>query len=94
MNTAVVTEWMVEASPRHLARIAGGLYLIVIIAGAFAIGYVPATIVVPSDAVATAHNIQTKELLYRLGLMAHVIILPCNILLAVIFYDLFKVVNR
>src|SRR5712692_1714581 len=66
------------ASPRHLARIAGGLYLIIIVGGLFAIGYVPAAIVVPGDAAATAHNI----------------VLPCNIPLAVIFYDLFKVVNR
>jgi hypothetical protein len=77
-----------------LARIAGGLYLIIIVGGFFAIGYVPAAIVVAGDAAATAHNILTRELLYRLGLVAHIIILPCNIVLAVIFYDLFKVVNR
>lgn len=48
----------------------------------------------PGDAAATAHNIQAHELLYRLGLVAHIIILPCNIVLALIFYDLFKVVSR
>ncbi len=83
-----------EASPRNLARIAGALYLVVIIGGFFAIGYVPAAIVVPGDAAATAHNIQAHELLYRLGLVAHIVILLCNIPLAVIFYDLFKVVSR
>ncbi len=94
MSTAVTTERTVEASPRMLARIAGSLYLIVIGAGAFAIGYVPAALIVPGDAAATAQNIQTHELLYRLGLAAHVIILPCNVLLAVLFYELFKIVNR
>ncbi len=89
-----VMERIPGASPRHLARIAGGLYLIIIVAGFFAIGLVPATIVVPGDAAATAHNILTHELLYRLGLVAHIIILPCNIALALIFYDLFKVVSR
>lgn len=89
-----VMKWTRGASPRHLARIAGGLYLIIIVVGFFAIGYVPAALVVPGDAVATAHNIQANELLYRLGLAAHIIVLPCNIPLAVIFYDLFKVVNR
>jgi hypothetical protein len=73
---------------------AGGLYLIVIVAGAFAVGYVPAALVVPGDAAATAHNIQAHELLYRLSIVAHVIILLCNVLLALFFYDLFKVVNR
>jgi uncharacterized protein DUF4386 len=87
-------EWIAEASPQHLARIAGGLYVIIIVAGFFAIGWVSATIIVPGDAAATAHNILAHELLYRLGLMAHIIILPCNIVLALIFYDLFKVVSR
>jgi hypothetical protein len=73
---------------------AGGLYLIVIVAGAFAVGYVPAALVVPGDVAATTHNIQAHELLYRLSIVAHVIILLCNVLLAVLFYDLFKVVNR
>jgi hypothetical protein len=89
-----VTERIAEASPRQLARIAGGLYLINIVGGAFAIGYVAAALVVAGDAAATAHNIQANELLYRLGLVAHMIVTVTNIPLAVIFYDLFKVVNR
>jgi hypothetical protein len=81
------------ASPRQLARTAGALYLINIVAGAFAIGVVPAILVVPGVA-ATAHNIQAHELLYRLSLAAHVMVTVTNIPMAVIFYDLFKVVNR
>src|SRR5438270_2352509 len=81
------------ASPRQLARIAGALYLINIVGGAFAIGIVPAMLLVP-DPAATAHNIQTHELLYRSGLAAHVVVTVTNVPLAVIFYDLFKVVNR
>jgi hypothetical protein len=86
--------WMAGASPQRLARIAGGLYLINIVFGAFVVGYVPAVLVVPGDAAATAHNILAHELLYRLSLVAHIIVLLTNIPLAVIFYDLFKVVNR
>jgi hypothetical protein len=81
-------------SPRRLARTAGALYLINIVLGAFAIGVVPAIIAVGPDAAATAHNIRTHELLYRLGLAAHVVVTVTNVPLAVIFYDLFKVVNR
>ncbi|HVS49988.1 MAG TPA: DUF4386 domain-containing protein [Candidatus Dormibacteraeota bacterium] len=87
-------ERIAGASPRQLARIAGGLYLVNIVGGAFAIGFVPAVVVVAGNAAATAHNIQANELLYRLGLVAHVIITVTNVPLAVIFYDLFKVVNR
>jgi hypothetical protein len=83
-----------SVSPRALARIAGGLYLFVILGGAFVIGYVPATIVVSGDPIATAHNLQAHELLYRIGTVVHILILCCNVPLAVIFYDLFKVVNR
>jgi hypothetical protein len=85
---------MAESSPRQLARIAGGLYLMNIVGGAFAIGYVSAVLVVPGDAAATAHNIQAHELLYRVGLAAHLLPDVANVALAVIFYDLFKVVNR
>jgi hypothetical protein len=81
-------------SPRPLARIAGALYLVNIVLGAFAIGVVPAIIPVGPDAAATLHNIQTHELLYRLGLAAHVVVTVTNVPLALIFYELFKVVNR
>jgi Domain of unknown function (DUF4386) len=81
-------------SPRQMARTAGALYLINIVFGAFAIGYLPAVLVVSGNAAATAHNIQAHELLYRLGLAAHLIVVLTNIPMAVIFYDLFKVVNR
>ena len=54
----------------------------------------PAAIVVSGDAAATAHNILAHELLYRLGIVVHIIVLLTNIPLTVIFYDLFKVVNR
>src|SRR5919112_5821074 len=81
-------------SPRQLARIAGSLYLVNIVLGAFAIGVVPAIIAVGPDAAATLHNIQAHELLYRLGLAAHVVVTVTNVPLALIFYELFKVVNR
>ena len=83
-----------ETSPRQLARMAGALYLMNILGGAFAIGFVPAMLVVSGDAVATAQNIQAHELLYRLGLAAHLVVTVTNVPLAVIFYELFRVVNR
>jgi len=89
-----MTDLIATASARQLARTAGGLYLANIVLGFFAIGFVPATIFVAGDASATAHNIQANEGLYRLGIVAHVVILATNVPLAVIFYELFKVVNR
>src|SRR2546423_991401 len=89
-----VTEQTRGASPRQLARIAGALYLINIVLGAFATAIVPAIVVVSGDAAATAHNIQTHELLYRLGLVAHPVVTVTNVPPALIFYELFKGVNR
>ena len=61
--------------------------------GAFAIGFVRAALFTP-DLAATAHNIQTHQLLYRSGLAAHLVVTVTNVPLALIFYELFKVVNR
>jgi hypothetical protein len=82
-----------DASPRRLARTAGALYLINIAFGAFALGVVPA-LLIAGDMAATARNIQAHELLYRLGLAAHVVVTMTNIPMAVIFFELFKVVSR
>ena len=89
-----MTEPRTGASPRQLARVAGGLYLLNIVAGFFAIGVVPGALVVSGDAAATVHNIQTNQLLYRAGLAAHMVPIVCNVALVVILYDLFKVVDR
>ena len=83
----------VGSSPRRVARMAGGLYLINIVGGAFGLGLVPLLLLSPDLAV-TAHNIQTHELLYRSGVVAHLIVTVTNVPMAVLFYELFKVVNR
>lgn len=87
-------ERVAEISPRREARIAGLLYLINIAAGAFLYGFVRSSMVAPGDAAATAANILGREFVYRLGFAAGVIVVLCNVPLALIFYDLFKVVNR
>jgi hypothetical protein len=86
-------DFIAGASPRQLARTAGALYLVNIVFGAFAFGAVPAILVV-NNVATTAHNIQAHELLYRLSLAAHVVVTVTNIPMALIFYELFKVVNR
>jgi hypothetical protein len=84
----------IEESPQLYARIAGFLYLIVIVGGAFAELMVRGKLVVHGDAAATAHNIMAHQLLYRLGFAAELFYCVCNVPLTVIFYNLFKVVNR
>jgi hypothetical protein len=81
------------ASRRQLAKIAGAFYLINVVGGAFAIGYVQARLLTP-DPATTAANIQAHQLLYRSGLAVHVVVTVTNVPLALIFYELFEVVNR
>jgi len=71
-------------SVQRLARIAGALYLVNIVAGAFAIGYVPSV----------APTIHTNEALFRGGIAAHLVVTLTNPPLTMIFYELFKIVNR
>jgi hypothetical protein len=79
---------------KKLARIAGLLYLMVIGTGLFAEVFVRQALRVSGDAIATAHNIQASEMLYRWGFVADltnfIIGLPCIL----IFYILFKQVNK
>src|ERR1700704_1668529 len=94
MSTAELTNRIRASSPRLQARIAGFLYLIVIVGGIFAEIFVRGRLVVHGDPAATAHNILTHELLYRAGFAAEVFSCACNVPLTLIFYNLFREVNR
>ena len=83
-----------DISPKVRARIAGFLYLIVVIGGIFAEVLVRGRLVVAGDAAATAHNIAAHELLYRMGFAAELFYCLCNVPLALVLYDLFRIVNK
>jgi len=94
MSTIAIMERGAGVSPRVKARIAGLLYLIIIVGGIFAQIGVRDRLVVSGDAAATAQNIVAHELLYRLGFTVEVFYLLCNVPITMILYDLFKVVNK
>lgn len=77
-----------------LAKAAGILYLVSIIAGGFAEAFVRGGLTVSGNAAATAQNIQASEQMYRFGFVADLICIICSIFLSLIFYILFKPVNR
>ena len=80
---------------RHkAARIAGFFYLVIIITGMFAELFVREALMVPGNAMATAHNIQTKEMLYRWGFVADLINYVSGLPVILIFYLLFRQVNK
>lgn len=83
-----------ETSPISYDRIAGMLYLIIAICGGFSIAYVPSVILASGDALKTADNIANNQGLYRIGILADVIVVFAEILLAAMLYHLLKPVNQ
>jgi len=83
-----------EPSPCLKARIAGVLYLIIIIAAPFGEVFVRGRLVVYGDAAATATNILAHQLFYRLAGATDLIAFTCDAAVALIFYELLKPVSR
>ena len=83
-----------EFSPMKYARIGGVIYLVIIVAGIFGELFVRGKLVVWGDALATANNIMSSSLLWRLGIGVDLIMQLCDIPLIMIFYVLLKPVNK
>ncbi len=81
-------------SHKNLARIAGFCYLIVIATGLFSEVFVRQALRVSNDALATAHNIQTHEMLFRWGFVADLINFVVGLPTILIIYYLFKQTNK
>ena len=77
---------------RRLSRIAGALYVTVIILGVGE-AVLREGVVVGGDAAATALHLKTMEGLWRLGIASDFVVLSCSIALAVILYRLLRPVS-
>jgi hypothetical protein len=83
-----------EISLPKAARIAGWLYLMIIISGILAEFFIRQSLIVPGDAAATAANVSASGGLFRLGIAADLVMIICDVALAVLFYLLLKPVNK
>ncbi len=82
------------SSTRNPGRVAGFLYLLLVLAGPLRLIYIPSKLFVEGNATATANNIAAHELLFRLGIVADLFCAVILIFLVLAFYRLFKGVDR
>lgn len=82
-------------APMFYARLAGVLYLVITVAAIVAHMYVPSTLIVPDNTVATVANITASQDLFRMGgIGAELIVLLSEVVLSIVLYVLLKPVNR
>lgn len=83
-----------ESSPQLYARIAGILYLVIILMGIGAEALVRNKLFVSGDANATANNIMNADFLWKMGITADLIMHICDLPVMIILYYLLKPVSK
>jgi hypothetical protein len=89
-----MTERTKKSSLSLMARIAGTLYLLTMLTGIFAEGFVSGRLVVSGDAAATAANILAHKGLFQLGFAVYLIEMACQTAMTALFYRLLKPAGR
>lgn len=88
---------MEAGMPRNLigtGRLAGLLYLIVVLTGIFCLAYLPSQVVVDNDPRATLANVLERASLFRWGIAAFLVMQAAFLLLPLALYRGFSDVNR
>ncbi|NHZ39434.1 DUF4386 domain-containing protein [Massilia aquatica] len=79
---------------QRYARIAGALYLVIIVIGLLGETLIRNSLVVPGNAAETAQRILASEALWRLGVAGQLVLLLCAVGLSLAWYVLLRPVNR
>jgi Domain of unknown function (DUF4386) len=81
-------------STRNPGRVAGFLYLLLVLGGPIRLIYIPNKLFAHGNAAATAGNIAAHEWLFRFGIVSDLFCAVILIFLALAFYRLFKGVDQ
>jgi hypothetical protein len=76
------------------ARIAGAVYLSMVLTAPFSLIYVPSKLIVRGNAIATAENILAHETMFRLSILGELVGMVIFICLAIALYRLLSSVNK
>src|SRR5204863_2169023 len=89
-----MTQHITKPSPRFLARMAGLFFLLTILGGIFAQGFVSERLIDFTNAAATATNILTHKSMFQLGFTVYLIEMACQVATAALFYVLLRPVSK
>ncbi|MEZ4970427.1 MAG: DUF4386 domain-containing protein [Flavobacteriaceae bacterium] len=81
-------------SNKKIARIAGLLYLVVVITGIFSLMYVPSKLIVWDNPTITFNNVVESQALFRFGLISYIICYTSFLILTLVLYELIKSVHH
>ena len=79
---------------KNLGRLAGALYLVVVLTGVFSLMYVPSQITITDDPAASANSIVAHSTLFRTGIAAFLIKQVAFLLLPLVLYKLLRPVQQ
>jgi hypothetical protein len=80
--------------PQIYARVGGVAYLIIIILGLMGEIFIRGKMIEAGDATATVANLAASPLAWRLGIAGDLVMHICDVILTMVFYVLFKPVNK
>ena len=89
-----MTDRTPQAFPLFYARMAGLLYLLIIIFGVSSEALIRSGLIVPGNETATASNILASQGLFRMGFVTDSVMFLCDVGLAVLLFILLKPVSK
>jgi hypothetical protein len=94
VNADAIHHPIAETTPRQAARIAGVSYLLIFVLAIFANFIVVGGMVDTGDAAATFANVADSEVVFRLGLVAFLVVFLLDVAVAWALWVLFKGISR